>query len=445
MLSLVLALAVSQAPTASNSRVVRVDRLPGVRTPGGRKGTRGYAFFEFAPSGGAGMGAPCACTTPTGAKGEALTFTRASNGTCTKTTTGGLTTTGIANGDLVVCSSNQPRVEYDSQGVLGLLVESAGTNSVLRSQEVDNAAWTKEQDAAPRTPTVTADQAVAPDGTTTADRVQIPATGTTGQFSDWYQTWNTGALGDGLACSIYVKGVSASDTMDVCGFDGAVWGCTPCTYVTGSWTRCSYVDSAGSGTLARYCQFGANRPHNGDLARNALDIYVWGMDGKAPASYVTSYIPTVAAAVTRSAESATASVAMTITAGNYSQAVTVQSPAGSGTFVPFIAYTDASNYVALFQSGSTWNADLRQAGVGVVATNASSGMASPTRLVGYNDGTTELGLLNGVAFSTPAAGTKTVSVTTEALGLNVGGTGQVDGIVNRLCMEPIDPGGTRCR
>ena len=146
MISIVLALVVSQDPTASNSRVVRVDRLPGVRTPGGRKGTRGYAFFEFAPSGGAGMGAPCACTTPTGAKGEALTFTRASNGTCTKTTTGGLTTTGIANGDLVVCSSNQPRVEYDSQGVLGLLVDSAGTNSVLRSQEVNNAAWTKEQD-----------------------------------------------------------------------------------------------------------------------------------------------------------------------------------------------------------------------------------------------------------------------------------------------------------
>lgn len=36
MISIVLALVVSQAPTASNSRVVRVDRLPGTRVSGGR-------------------------------------------------------------------------------------------------------------------------------------------------------------------------------------------------------------------------------------------------------------------------------------------------------------------------------------------------------------------------------------------------------------------------
>ena len=58
----------------------------GGRCRGARMGDRGggprFAYFEFAPEGGAGMTAACACTTPTGAKGETLTFSRASSGTC---------------------------------------------------------------------------------------------------------------------------------------------------------------------------------------------------------------------------------------------------------------------------------------------------------------------------------------------------------------------------
>jgi hypothetical protein len=93
----------------------RFDRF-NQRTDQGRS-TRGfeqssYAFFEFAPASGAGMGTACACTTPTGAKGEALTFTRAGDATCSKQ---GLATTGIANGDLVACTGNQPRVESSIQ------------------------------------------------------------------------------------------------------------------------------------------------------------------------------------------------------------------------------------------------------------------------------------------------------------------------------------------
>ena len=124
------------------------------------------AFFEFAPASGAGMGTACACTTPTGAKGEALTFTRTGNATCSKQ---GLATTGIADGDLVVCTANQPRVE-SSGGVLGLRVEGARTNSVLRSQELDNAAWTLDFAGGGVIPTRTANAATAPDGTPSAER-----------------------------------------------------------------------------------------------------------------------------------------------------------------------------------------------------------------------------------------------------------------------------------
>ena len=131
MLALLVVLSLSQV--TPDSRVTRVERVPGGRMEGGRGGVKAWAFFEAFPLGGAGTTAACSTTPPTGAKGEALTFARTGNATCTRTATGGLATSGIANGDLVVMSANQPRVEYDSAGTLGLLVESARTNSALRS------------------------------------------------------------------------------------------------------------------------------------------------------------------------------------------------------------------------------------------------------------------------------------------------------------------------
>src|SRR5690242_20575791 len=71
-----------------------------------RLGQDGDPTFEFAPANGAGMGAACACTNPTGSKGETMTFTRSSDAMCTK----GNTTSSIANGDLVSCTTNQIRV-----------------------------------------------------------------------------------------------------------------------------------------------------------------------------------------------------------------------------------------------------------------------------------------------------------------------------------------------
>ena len=64
-----------------------------------------------------------------------------------------------------------PRLVYDPVTLAsqGILVEEARTNSALRSAELDNATWSKAA------LTVTADQYVAPDGTTTMDRVTASA------------------------------------------------------------------------------------------------------------------------------------------------------------------------------------------------------------------------------------------------------------------------------
>lgn len=282
-------------------------------------GGRGLAFFEFAPTSGAGMGAACACTTPTGAKGEALTFTRASSGTCLK----GNTTSSIANGDMVTCSSNQARVMPggDGTGGLGLLVEGARTSLCLRSQEIDNAVWAKGGTGV-AAPVVTVDYAVAPDGTTTAERVQFAATDDTHtQSSVVAQDVATGTPASGAiflkACEILYDGGcdpnpdgfnedggTAAGSFDIALYDGAAYQCATCSFVSTSWKRCTKENVTQSGVFPTLLFGNASlTAHCGSAAHPAADVFVWGGSYEA-ASYVSSYIATTSAAVTRATESA---------------------------------------------------------------------------------------------------------------------------------------------
>lgn len=126
----------------------RFDRFNS-RCAGGRSsrglGCDDLAFFEFAPANGAGMGAACACTTPTGAKGETLTFSRASVAECYSND--GQT--------LTQCASNQPLVSsgrVDST-LVGLWREETRTNLILHNRDLSQAIWTKTNMACPRTAT----------------------------------------------------------------------------------------------------------------------------------------------------------------------------------------------------------------------------------------------------------------------------------------------------
>lgn len=76
-----------------------------------------------------------------------------------------------ANGVVQTAASGVARsnaYDYDSDGVLrpiGLLLESAATNLLLYSEQLDNAIWTKTN------VTITANATTAPDGTITADKI----------------------------------------------------------------------------------------------------------------------------------------------------------------------------------------------------------------------------------------------------------------------------------
>lgn len=269
------------------------------RCPAGRSsrglGCDGLAFeFEFAPASGSGMGAYCACTAITGANGEAMTFTRSGTATCSRQ---GLATTGIANGDLVTCATDQPRVERLG-GVPGLRVESTRTNETPRSQEIDNAAWTNVATIVANPTLNAANAAVAPDGTTTAEDYTFPATAAGQQSIRLGATIPT--VCNSVSCShtIFVRGFSGVGTVDICSWDTGTPDCVGCAFTDTSWSRCS-ITVVNSGSVA--VGVGNSTLWNGGAARASNRVFVWGAQSEV-GTHPTSYIPTVSAAVTRNEE-----------------------------------------------------------------------------------------------------------------------------------------------
>lgn len=333
-----LSLAAPEKSTPPSNR--HGDHLRESRRLGGRSGAPAPPLFRFAPSTGAGMTEECACTNPTGTKGETLTFTRASAATCTK----GNVLTGIDDGDLVYCTDDQPRVMRggDGSGAKGLMVEVARTNVVLRSQEMDNASWGNTGTP----PTIRADHGIAPDGTQTAEAIQFHAVGGGGE-SGKYQS-GLGVVGTGT-CSMYLKGAppaaggpATSGSIDLA-TGAAANPCTTCTYTADSWTRCVL-----SGAVSTYIFLGnesAGACAGG--ARTEQNVYVWGVQCEA-GTYVSAYIPTTNATATRAIETASFTVGPKSTSPSTSLRASwvspgVQSTSGTAESGPVCIQQDATN------------------------------------------------------------------------------------------------------
>lgn len=428
MLALALILLSQVTP---DSRVSRVERVPGGRMEGGRGGVKGWAFFEAFPVGGAGTTTACSTTPPTGAKGEALTFARTGNATCTSTATGGLATSGIANGDLVEMSANQPRVEYDSGGVKGLRVEAARVNSLFRFIEFGNALW-----ADVGTPTLTGSQASPFTGTYATSAVQFDDNDAVA-FEGRSQVVTVTATAAYYAHCYVKAGTATSARISLDGTAATITGLSSST-----WSIVEVADaSASAGTVTFEVDVGSTTAATGTVTFGGCQVEA--------GTYRTSIIPTTSAAVTRNAETATVDIGASAPyANNMSMAITSQLEGNasgvSGTMnanaVSFAATTGDDSLWLYFSSGGSQRCYSSGTFTGTVATSLSGPQRAwcsvTTAAVTGNYGGTAMTASGALSDPTYASPARYVNIGASPFPYSY------DGIYSRVC---VDPSPTRCR
>lgn len=178
--------------------------------------------------------------------------------------------------------SNIPRLDYENDICPELLLEPTRTNLCLRSEEFDNAVWTKSS------VTVTANASVSPDGTKTAERIVGTGTGD----GHTLQVFSAVTSGD-VIFSVYLKGRGVTRLrLQENGGDFTVYATLNIT-LTNDWTRYElFVDKPSDGNPIR-CLI--SDIQIGD------DFYMWG--GQLEQNdYSTSYIKTTTVSVTRATE-----------------------------------------------------------------------------------------------------------------------------------------------
>ena len=305
---------------------------------------------------------------------------------------------------------------------LGLLVEEAKTNLLLRSEELTDAVWTLFGTASR-----TANATVAPDGATTADSVTLPTSSGIFQFV-------SGLANTTYTFSVWIRCNTTQSVRLVINTNLADPALLTVT-ATSSWQRFSLSKTTSVGTLTVTSQVDTGGGNT---------FFFWGAQLEAGA-FPTSYIPTTSATATRAAD--VASITGTNFSSWYNQtqgtiysiatATSSTSTDSTATAVGIAAFTDGTNterirygaltYSTIWVDNNTTQASLSS---GAFTQNQQIGLASAYKVNDFAF------VRDGGSVQTDATGTLP-TLTQVELGRSAVASGLFNGTIKRLTYWPV--------
>lgn len=422
---------------------------------GGTSGDGGSTYFTFADGTDAGLTELCACQNVSTVQGHPVTWLRSGIGAyCLKN---GYTPSGITNTDAVLCDGGLPRVVLNPYGNKGVWEERASTNSLYRTQDFSHPNWSGYAAGGGGAVTVTADQATAPDGTLTADRVQVSGCSAVNSYSLLGQLLSISP--NVYSAGLFIKGVSGSGQISLMIVDGNVQRgkAIQCPYNPTTWYWCGAGNNPlyfamGSSNVQFFfgCDNQVSSTIIGATDTGAADFYAWQADLQDGFS-LTSPILNVATNNTRQADD------------NYvelpnSQVSTTYSMSGTA-YVP--SYSGGAYYPTQPRWGGSWSvspdggylpdgggfieaypyvSSIRQASSNYSTLDYYALYSGLNRLYSRYNGSTLLSCANGFCSTVSQAMTAFPTGDTSFFhlgeGVTRGATGQqADGIITNVCFS----------
>ena len=370
------------------------------------------------------------------------------------------TTTAITNYIPVLQTGaiNQARFDHDPVlgTSLGLLIEQQSTNLVLQSQFASG--WTYAN------ATGTLLSSVAPDGTQTATQLvestatsqhtisqNVTAGNATYTMTSYVKSNGRNVwfdMSDNSSGDVYsvfdLTGVTSSITA------GGSWtsASSSITAVGNGWYRCSMTATKSAGATITYsirCLSGTTIAGASYAGNGYSGIFIWGAQLEALA-FPTSYIPTVASQVTRSADSAS------MTGTNFSSwystgqgsLIGIGQKIAAGANARIMCFSDgtANNEIGLIYQSAVPAPTIRIVNNGTVYSTYSTTTGITTRTLLGMSYKTNNGIIdgNGLAVGTLSTVVPPTSITTAYIGagaLGISSSEAWNGWISKIAYYPI--------